>query len=210
MHKFFILFIIILLGGLGGFLTFSYYTLDDSVLRMLAAENGFIEQGTAIIFGLTGFFALVNFLQCRHKTWLYFSLLMALAALREMEAHRLWTTDSILKSNFYLDAEAWTIEHLAGLAVILLLLFLAYKMAKRVPRWISGVLHLRSEAWAIGLGLGLLTTAKVIDSMNRWLPILAEFKSNNRRFLDVAEESLEMTAAIFFLSICMMALGRKA
>lgn len=209
MHKFFVSFSILTILLLSAFLSFVFLQFDDKALEYLSFEGGFIEVATAVMFALTAFFALLIYWQKRHRLWLYFGLLMTLACMREMELHRAWTSDSILKSNFYLNADSIRLEVIAGLAVIILLLFLTYQMIRRVPQWLAALWRFKVEAWALGFALGFLTLAKTLDSMKRWFPSLTDFKDDNRAFLDVVEESFELTAVLFLFFICVMALARK-
>ncbi len=172
----------------------------------MSAENQLIEDGTALAFGIAAGLAFFVFLKRKTKIWVYFSSLMALAAAREMDLHKEWTSDSILKSNFYLKEGAGIGERIIGFLVILLLLFLAYQMIRRVPEWIASLWKFQSTAWAIGMGLGALTVAKCLDSMVRWFPFIADFKINNGSFLGLMEESLEMVGAAFFISVAWMAI----
>ena len=192
---------------LSGFLGYVYMYMDEQSWTVLSSEENFPEMGAVFLFCLTAFLALVVFFAERMKSWLYFSILMVLAAMRELDLHKEWTTDSILKSNFYKSMDTPVIEKIIGGAVILLLLYMAFYFAKRLPKWIGDLWHLREQAWAIGLALGCLTVAKLMDSMSRWLPFLADFHAENRAFLGVMEESLEMTGSLFFVLVCLCGLS---
>lgn len=134
--------------------------------------------------------------------------LMALASMREMDLHKEWTTDSILKSRFYLDSNTPDIEKLIGGLVILFLVYAVWQLIKRVPQFVASIWCFVPTAWAIGMGLGLLVVAKGIDSMKRILPFMVEFHTENRAFLGVIEESFEMTGALFFMVFVVMRLKR--
>ena len=209
MHRFFIIYTLLIAAGLGGFLYYAYTSLGEAQWGALASEEGIFERLTAITFGVVAVLAMIIFLKKRYNLWAYFSLLMALACMRELDLHKEWTTDSILKSNFYESPNAPLIEKIIGGAVILLLLFLAFQLIKRVPYWIESLWQFKATAWAVLFGLGSLTVAKCMDSMARWFPFLADFKTENGAFLGVMEEGLEMAGALFFLSIFLMALKRR-
>tara|TARA_B100001750_G_scaffold248420_1_gene279305 strand:+ start:1470 stop:2102 length:633 start_codon:yes stop_codon:yes gene_type:complete len=206
MHRFFLSFTLFTLTVFIGFLWYAYVFLNPAQWIAMSAENQLIEDGTALAFGIAAGLAFFVFLKRKTKIWVYFSSLMALAAAREMDLHKEWTSDSILKSNFYLKEGAGIGERIIGFLVILLLLFLAYQMIRRVPEWIASLWKFQSTAWAIGMGLGALTVAKCLDSMVRWFPFIADFKINNGSFLGLMEESLEMVGAAFFISVAWMAI----
>ena len=209
MHRFFIIYTLLIAAGLGGFMFYAYTSLGVEQWEALASEEGLFERVTAITFGIVAVLAMIVFFKKRYNLWAYFSMLMALACMRELDLHKEWTTDSILKSNFYESAAVPLMEKIIGGAVILLLLFLAFQLIKRVPYWIESLWQFKATAWAIGFGLGAVTVAKCMDSMARWFPFLADFKDENSAFLGVMEEGLEMGGALFFLSICLMALKKR-
>lgn len=208
-NKFFISFTVITFGVFIAFLWYAHTYLSPSQWIAISAENQLIEDGTAVAFVIAALLAFVVFIKKRVAIWIYFSALMVLAAMREMDLHKAWTSDSILKSNFYLDEGAGLIERICGVLVILLLLFLAYQMIRRVPAWVAAVWNFQASAWAIGIGLGSLAVAKSMDSMARWFPFMADFKINNGPFLGLMEESLEMVGATFFILVAVMAIKRQ-
>ena len=61
----------------------------------------------------------------KHRVNLRFVLAlgMSLAAMRELDWHKAWTTDSVLKSRFYLSDVTPIYEKVIGGGVILLLLY---------------------------------------------------------------------------------------
>lgn len=163
MHRFFIIATLLTLSCLGGFLYYVFYHVDESQWRVLSAENAEIEMSTAILFGVVAFLGLIQFLKTKGKMDFVFMALMALAGAREMDWHKEWTTDSILKSRFYLDPNVPEIEKLIGGVVILFLIYVAFQLIKRVPLFIGNLWAFSSHAWAIGMGLGLLVVAKTLD-----------------------------------------------
>ena len=180
--------------------------MNEAQWATLGSEHGFFERVSAITFAIVGAFAFIIFAFRRYSLWLYFSLLMAMASMREMDLHKAWTSDSILKSRFYLDSGVPIEEKLIGAGVILLLIFIAVQMTRHIPFWLRSLWNFRARAWTIGFALGSLAVAKLLDSMARVIPPLAEFHAENRAFLTVIEESLEMAGALFFLTLCLMAI----
>jgi hypothetical protein len=208
MHRFFIVYTALIAIGLGIFLRYAYIRMSEAQWLSLSAEHGLLEMATAILFGVVAMLAFVVFIKKGYMIWLYFTALMGLACARELDLHKAWTTDSILKSNFYQNAGIPIIEKIVGAIIILALLFLAYQMIKRVPTWVKALLEFKAPAWTVGFGLGALVVGKSLDSMARWFPFMADFKNTNAAYLGVVEESLEMSAALFFLSVCLMGFKR--
>jgi branched-subunit amino acid transport protein AzlD len=170
------------------------------------AEYGFVESATAIGFAIVGIIAFIIYLQKRHGIWAIFSFLMVMASMREMDLHKYWTTDSILKSRFYISEQTPIIEKLIGGGVIILLILCAVFLIRRVPYFVSSVWKFHANAWALCFAFGCLIVAKGMDSMARIFPFLADFHAQNRDFLGVIEESLEFTSALFFLLVCFLAI----
>lgn len=207
MHRFFI-FSGLVLAAFGGGLYYIFNFLPESEWAILVQEHGVIELSAAIAFAVAAFFGLVQFIKTNTKMDFIFMTLMALAGAREMDWHKEWTTDSILKSRFYIDENTPAFEKIIGAIVILFLVYAAWQLLKRVPYFITNVWHFVPTAWAIGLGLGMLTMAKSLDSMARIMPFMAEFHADNRAFLSVIEETMELSGAIFFVMLAFMRVKR--
>ena len=194
---------------MAAWLQYAFIYFSETELIKFSSEGGTIEWLTAFIFGLVGVLALSIFYIKRNSLWLYFFLAMAFACMREMDLHKAWTTDSILKSNFYTDGTVPFVEKIIGGTVIFILLFTAFNLSKYIPYWVKSILHIKAKAWIIGFGLIFITIAKLIDSMARWLPILADFKADNSAFLGFTEENLEMAGAFLFLLVCLVGTKEK-
>ncbi len=207
MHRFFIISVLIF-AALAGGLYYIFNFLPESQWLSIASEQGAFEMLSAILFGIAAFLGLVVFIKTQSKMDFIFMMLMGLACARELDLHKEWTTQSILKSRFYIDPNTPALEKIIGVIVILFLVYSAWQLIKRVPQFIASVWHFVPTAWAIGLGLGMITIAKLLDSMKRVLPFMAEFHTDNRAFLGVIEESMELSGAIFFLIYVMMRLKR--
>jgi len=207
MHRFFIFSAVILIALAGG-LYYIFHHLPESQWAQLTMEHGAVEMATAILFAIAAFLGMVQFIKITAKMDFVFMALMALAGAREMDWHKEWTTQSILKSRFYVDPNTPALEKIIGGLIILFLIYAAWQLIKRVPQFIASVWHFIPNAWAVGLGLGMLVTAKTLDSMARIMPFMAEFHADNRAFLGVIEESFEMTGALFFVVLVFMRLKR--
>lgn len=208
MHRFFIVYTIIILSALCGIAYYGFYHLDPDFVVNLPQEDGVIEMSTAVCFFIVAFLGFIQFLKTNAKMDFIFFALMALAGAREMDWHKEWTSQSILKSRFYTDPATPELEKLIGGIVILFLLYAAFQLVKRIPLFISNLWAFSSKAWGIAMGLGSLTVAKGMDSLARLAPSLEEFKNDNYAFMALIEESLELAGALFFLSVIIMMMKR--
>jgi hypothetical protein len=190
------------------FLAYELSTLNAQAWQSLSQEGQFLEWGSALAFAGASLLAFIAFIRKTDSLRLYFSLAMAFAAMRELDWHKAFTSDSILKSNFYESSTTPLAEKIIGGFIILTLIFLLYQFIKRIPLLIKLVWNFYMQAWVIASALGLLVTAKLIDSMARWLPFLADFKTDNGAYLGLVEETLELTAASLFLLLAIRLVQR--
>jgi len=210
MRRFFILYTSITLAGILFSFAYAYHFLTQEEWIILGSETGTTEKVTEILFALVAALSLVPLILKRQALWLYFGVLMALAAMREMDLHKEWTTDSIFKLRFYTGDSAPLYEKLIGLTVILILLFSLMKIIRHIPMWLVHVAQFQPIAISILMACGALGAGKMLDSMVRILPFLREFHKQNGPVLAMIEESLEMTSAAFFLLVCLLALFFKS
>lgn len=208
MHRFFIFYTVTILLATCFGLIYVFLYLDKELLPALSAEHGALEMLTAILFGVAGFLGFLHFLKNKTKLNFIFFSLMALAAAREMDWHKEWTTDSILKSRFYLDITTPILEKIIGGIVVIFLIYAAFELVKNFPKFIRNIWNFQAKSWAIAMGLGFLVCAKTLDSMARLFPILAEFHSENRFFLGFVEETFELTGALFFILFALICIKR--
>lgn len=204
MHKVFLIYTILSFLSLGLFLGYGFFYSNDFLWIEFSNEGGFVETATAFLFGMAGLLGFAFWIKGRKKSDFIFASLMILAAMRELDLHREWTTDSILKSRFYISPETPLFEKIIGGVVILFLIYAVFFLVKQLPSWIKKLWGFHPQSWAILLGLGMLVSGKIIDSMARILPFLSEFHADNRDFLGLAEESFELTGALFFLIFCLL------
>ncbi len=204
MHRFFIAYVTTIFLMLFGFLGYSFFNLNETEWMALGSEDGLFERLSAITFAITSIMGFYVFYKSRVQLHFIFASLMALASMREMDLHKEWTTQSILKSRFYLDEITPIHEKTIGLLVVLFLLYALYKLIRNTPSWVSGVFKFTPQAWTIGMGLGMLVFAKILDSMQRIFPFTKEFHEDNYAFSTLVEESFEMAGALFFLALAIM------
>ena len=208
MHRFFILMTLLILTATGGFLWYALTYFNESEWAQWSQENGPIEMASVVLFGVAALVGFLRFVATRAKTDFIFCALMAAAAAREMDWHKEWTTDSILKSKFYLSPETPGHEKIIGAVFIAFLIYAAFQMVKRVPYFVTQLWAFAANAWALALGICSLVIAKTLDSMARLFPFMAEFHADNRDFLGVIEETLELTGAAFFVVFALIIFKR--
>jgi hypothetical protein len=172
-------------------------------------EYSLIENLTALSFALASGLALIIFIQQQKSIWAYFSFLMCMACMRELDLHKYWTTDSILKSRFYLRTDIPFIEKAFGATVIASLILCGFYLLKQVPTFIMSIREKSKTALVVLSACGLIVTAKCFDSLSRIFPPLKGFHKTHAYFFKGTEESLELIAAILFLTLCFVALSRN-
>jgi len=198
----------LILIGLGVGLLFIFTAIPQSDWETITAEHNPLEMTTAIAYIIAAIIGLLVFVKDKSQMHFITFALMVLATGREMDLHKEWTTDSILKSRFYIDPATPIIEKIIGGIVILFLVYAVITLVRRTPRFIMMLWQLSALAWSIALGLGLLTIAKTMDSMARLFPFLADFHAHHRDFLNVIEETLELGGALFFVVMVIILIKR--
>ena len=180
---------------------FHYLTLDEQAFRAFLSEDGLIEKTSALLFAATSVIMAYNFFM--KKTLLRFTgfILFTLAFMREMDWHKKWTTDSILKSRFYSSDSTPLIEKIIGIAVIILLIFCVTILFKHSVLWLKKLWNKDALSWTVFFGLGSIITGKLIDSMARLLPFTDALKKENEIGFLVMEESLELVGAFCFFAL---------
>jgi len=173
--------------------------LNESLQELMFLEGGIIEYSTALIFALTAIIGFISVFKQRDNDLFFFSILTTLAAMRELDLHKAWTSDSILKSRFYISPETPIIEKAAGGAVVLILIIAAFHFLRKTPNLIRGLIKINPLSWSIGFGFGFLTIGKIIDSAARLFPPLYKVLEQDKTLSRMIEESFEMAGSLFFL-----------
>ncbi len=168
-------------------------------------ESGFIEVSTAIFFGLSGLIAFGAWFSDRRETYGLFALTMILACLRELDAHKAFTTQSIRKSRFYLSDQTPLGEKLIGFLFILLLLYTAIRLLSYVSGWLKEVFTLQRDANIIAIAFGSLCVGKFLDTSPRIFTGLQEYAYQLRAI----EECLELNSAVFFVLAAILVYTKK-
>ena len=191
-------------------ITAFFYVLSPENLKWVLSEAGPFEMGSALLFFVTAALGFYLFTKVRTKLSFSFSALMIIAAMRELDWHKKWTSDSILKSRFYLSEETPVIEKIFGIIFILTLIGAAIIVLKNIPKWLKLLKQKDMIAWGIFYAFGGLAIAKLIDSSNRLIPfILTKDESNHFQFLAL-EEGLEFIAACCFVMIAGLLIKRAS
>jgi len=178
-------------------------------LERLTEEYGLIENISAFGFALAAIFTLILFVRGKEKLWACFSYLMTMAFMREMDLHKAWTTDSILKSRFYLDPQTPFWEKIFGGVIILSLILCAVYLLGHVKLFLSRLIRWDHFSLLIAAGIGTIVASKTLDSFIRLFPLWQDFHHDHDLILRVAEESFDVVAAIFFLAAAAIPLFRK-
>lgn len=196
-RRFYFLFLALAIVGVQ--LGLSFVLLDRASLEAVSQEGRWIENISVVFLLQAVALGLYAAYKSGDRGWYLYSYLALAAALRELDAHRAVTSDSILKSRFYVTPEYPLWEKLFGIAFILSLLFCIVKLAQRLPASLKalwqGVIHVQ----AIYVCLGLYTVAKIFDGFFRRFPGLSHLRDDYGVILLYAEESMEMIGAFFLM-----------
>lgn len=91
-------------------------------------------------------------------------MLLFLFGARELDWHKAFTTDSVLKSNYYLKSAAPLTEKLiAGAVVLLIFALVIYYLACYLRPFLQGLLRRSPPAISIACTFVLLAFTKVVD-----------------------------------------------
>jgi hypothetical protein len=142
-----------------------YLLVPPDILRGLTRENGFFEIGSAVgWFLLAAMLAILAIVRRPHRLYALSAVITALLGMRELDFHKLFTTDSILKTNYYFKVSAPLGEKLAGAAVALgIVLLVAYYVVRYGPIFLRRLRGRGSAAITVAFGLGLLAFSKLVD-----------------------------------------------
>lgn len=206
MHRFFITYTAIVLSILIGSLSYAFLRFDDATISMLGTEYGVIENLTAGMFGLVAIVAFVILCERKSEIWALFTGFMTLAMLREMDAHKAFTMDSVLKIKFYVRDDVPMNEKIMGAIFVFLLVLMVIRLARYALPWVKNIIKFQHVALSVFMGLGILVFAKTLDAMKRIIPPLADFHDTNAHALGLFEETFELVGAMMFLLVCLLSL----
>lgn len=198
----FIFYVLTVFIGLFAFLAYGFLLMMPDVRISMSLEAGFIEGVTAASFGLLAVLAFVRATEKRSELAWLFVFFMVLACARELDLHKAFTEDSVLKLNFYFKSDAPLLEKIGGGFFVLLLVYGGVRLLTYAPQWARDVWALKADALAIFLAMGVLGTAKTLDAFARLFPFLTDFYQENRSFFSLTEESFELASVFLFGYVC--------
>lgn len=171
---------------------------------VLSAEGGSIENATALLFGIVAILTLCIAWRERRGIWWLFAFFMVTATCRELDLHKAFTQDSVLKLKFYTRSDAPMVEKIGGGIFVLILVGAIIRLLMHVKQWILDLIKLKPMQMAALLGIGIMGVAKTLDAMVRLFPFLLDFHAQNRAALGLIEETFELTSAAMFLCVCLL------
>jgi len=189
-------------------ITALFYVLSPDSLEWVLSEAGPFEIGSALLFFITAILGFYLFTKIKTKLSFSFGALMMIAGMRELDWHKKWTSDSILKSRFYLSEETPVIEKIFGIIFILTLTGTVVIVLKHIPKWISLLKQNDVISWGIFYAFGIMAFAKVIDGSDRLFSSLITKTENNYFQFSAVEEGLEFISASCFVLIAGLLIKR--
>lgn len=191
-------------------LAFGYLYMDESARMAFSAEDtGPLERLHGWIFATAAILGLVAWFRKRTKIWIVYSFLMVLAAMRELDWHKQFTEDSILKIKFYTESTAPIVEKAGGLIIAILLLASLIYLLVCLFKDRRRIQFSNSPLILAFLGMGALAGAKMLDSLARLIPPLKDFVFANAGFFRLCEETFETTGAVLLAACAVAAIYRR-
>ncbi len=137
------------------------YVLDTATAKHLFSEQGFFERMSPVMWIAAGLYALWH-VRGGGKAYLVLGLTFIALAMREWDHHKTFTSDSILKINFYKDG--FGLEQLFGGLAALAIIGLIVATLVILTRYIIARRGFESRGgqWLIA-GLGMLVLSKIMD-----------------------------------------------
>lgn len=179
--------------------------LEENGRNLLLRENGIVEGATATGYFLCLVFVLykgrLQYLRHGHT----FLILIVFFLLRELDFDKKFTTMGIFKSRFYISSDVLLIEKMAGIVVILILIYVAFSIAYRYFKDLSSRKKNHSSVpFGVFTILTLLVVSKFLDGIGRKLRGIGI--TMDSRMLDHAwamEEILELGVPIIIFLTAM-------
>lgn len=144
--------------------------LEGSARDFLIEEGGLIELSSAF-----GHFLCVAIILYKGglsylKQYHYVVLLIIFFMLRELDFHLKFTTMGIFKTRFYISNSVLLVEKIVGAMVILLLLYLIFKMVHRHSReFLLGLKNYSVVSIGIFMAIVLIVVSQLVDGIGRKL-----------------------------------------
>jgi len=189
-----------------GICSYGFLSLGQLQLIEVSRESAMIEYITPILFMAASILFFVHYAMRKFFMDCAGGVIMMIAGAREMDLHKEFTQDSILKSRFYLDPLIPVNEKIIGGIVVLVLVCCAIYLLSKYKKFLRSLFSGAVSTWGVFIGLSCLTFAKMLDSMGRLFPFLADFKDRNVGGLMYVEELLELSGAAFFVIVALVLL----
>jgi hypothetical protein len=167
-----------------------------SPLYFSSHENGLIEQSTSYLLCLAAILALYFFTKTKQNLLGISSALFLFGSMREMDWHSKFTSQSVLKSRFYLDSNTPGIEKIIGIFVIFLLIYIIIKFFKELYSFRKNLNDYSTALIILILGISLFIIGKFLDGIFRYIPELIIYRDNYSDSVRNIEEILECMGAI--------------
>jgi hypothetical protein len=199
----------------GGFLAaFVMSFLPAKIARAITVEGGVVEFGSALLWLAAAallFFAAALANPALRKPRLALAILPLAAGMRELDWHKKFTADSILKSNYWLGKiPAPPGEKIIAALILALIIFCVIVAASRYGRGFIADLRKREPiARQTAAALALLFVAKnFLDGINRKLaPLDLKLGRAAAEIAHTWEECLEFTAALLIFGAAFFTLA---
>lgn len=181
----------------------SLFTLvSPATLEVWTGEAGVFEIGSAVgWFGLAAGLLALAFAGRDRRLCIPAGIIMLAFGMRELDWHKAFTADSMLKSNYYLDMPAPLMEKVIAASVVLgLLSLLGYLMVTFALPLLRALRRHDAGALTLLNGMALLIFSKVVDRSvsvagDDWGWLLPAWAEHLQR---AVEEPLEFFLPIFF------------
>ena len=176
-----------------GFLPF----LDVEQQKNLLKEGGLFESLTVYLYVFCLILILISWpLQKILSKW-YFSALIILFALRELDYDKAYFTHGVLKSRQYFSDLVGLPELLVSIVVLIFIFtVLLFIVLKERNNFIKGIVDLKQSQLAVLASIILVIVTKTIDGMERKFGI--DLSPAGERFALIVEEVGEMGIPIMF------------
>ena len=171
--------------------------LDTEQQKNLLAEGGLFESLTVYLYIFCLILIYVSWPLRKILSKWYFSALILLFALRELDYDKAYFTHGVLKSRQYFSDLVGLPELLISIGVLIFILaVLALIVLRERNNFIKGVIDFRQSQLAVLTSIILVIVTKTIDGMERKFGI--DLLPSGERFALIVEEVGEMGIPIMF------------
>ena len=188
----------------------SAYPFSAERLDALTKEDGWIEVGTAMLYGVA-ILALLAACRFERGFFAHSAFAVSLLGARELDLHKAFTTDSVLSTRFFFRDHVELPEKLIAGAVLLVLLVILIRYLRNWRRLRDGVLQRSPSAMSAALAILLLPATKTLDAFGRIAKSLGFEITFNIDAVGIVEEAMEMAIpVVIILSVAQYAQARRA